>query len=54
MKKQYNVPKAEKVEFSYEQNVVASGNTNGYFKCGHWEGNYEGYNAKCACRWVWG
>ena len=25
MKKQYNAPQAEKVGFSYEQNVVASG-----------------------------
>ena len=45
MKKEYNGAKAEKVEFNYEENVVASG--------GHWEGNLEFLNdTKCWCRWV--
>ena len=46
MKKQYDGMKVEKVEFNYEENVVASG--------GHWEGNLEFLNdgTKCICRWV--
>ena len=55
MKKQYNAPKVEKVEFNYEQNVVASGNCmwQGNQACGHWEGNLECLN-RCVnpCKWV--
>ena len=44
MKKEYNGAKAEKVEFNYEENVVASG---------RWEGNLEFLNdTKCICRYV--
>lgn len=56
MKKQYDGMKVEKVEFNYEENVVASGTTSGdkmWGGCGHWEGNLEKYNnTKCICRWV--
>ena len=51
MKKQYNGMEAEKVEFSYEENVVASGNTNSQVPPGCWEGNLENWNMRC-CRWV--
>ena len=37
MKKQYETPEAKKVEFDYEENVVASGT--------HW--NYTPDNTKC-------
>ena len=54
MKKQYEGMKAEKVEFDYEENVVASGNGNWTYQpgCGTWDGNLEILNtAKCACTW---
>lgn len=57
MKKQYDGMKAEKVEFNYEENVVASGD-NPSNCCGHWDGNFEWANkksnAKCfpVCTWV--
>ncbi len=52
MKKEYNGAKVEKVEFNYEENVVAS-NSNPSCWCGHWEGNLEILNGKkCACHWV--
>lgn len=51
MKKQYDGMKIEKVEFEYEENVVASGNPSNC--CGHWEGNLEFLNnTRCICRWV--
>ena len=51
MKKEYNGAKVEKVEFNYEENVVASGNPSCW--CGHWEGNLEFLNGKkCACQWI--
>ena len=39
MKRQYTTPRAEKLEFNYEENVMASGGhkyrlyTDGYFGC---------------------
>ncbi len=53
MKKQYDGMKAEKVEFNYEENVVASGNNNWYCQpgCGKWEGNLQEWNMRC-CYWV--
>ena len=51
MKKEYNGAKAEKVEFDFEQNVVASGNPSCF--CGHFEGDLEILNGmRCPCHWV--
>ncbi len=55
MKKQYDGMKVEKVEFNYEENVVASGNTSNNWGCGHFEGDLEWANefVKCnPCKWV--
>ena len=59
MKKQYNGMQAEKVEFDYEENVVASNPpSNPSCWCGHWEGNMEIFNKKNSkkcfnpCKWV--
>lgn len=56
MKKEYNGAKVEKVEFNYEENVVAS-HSNPSCWCGHWEGNNEKWNnngTKCInpCKWI--
>lgn len=39
MKKQYNAPVAEKMEFDYEENVVASGKTENQISGNPWVGN---------------
>ncbi len=52
MKKEYEAPKAEKIEFDYDDIVTASGGTttnagdNSYWKCtgsSHWEDNSTSY-----------
>lgn len=60
MKKQYDGMKAEKVEFNYEDNVVAASNSNTSNCCFHFEGDLEILNdyikkMKCprpVCKWV--
>ncbi len=59
MKKQYNAPKAEKVEFNYEENVLASSfTTQSQVKCanpcgGSGHGNHwpPVHSTKA---WLWG
>lgn len=51
MKKQYNTPKIEKVEFNYEENVVASNTPENGKKCGcaQWHGDLEWFNTLTKC-----
>ncbi len=51
MKKQYNTPKIEKVEFNYEENVVASNTPeNGKWTgCKKWHGDNEWANSFMKC-----
>lgn len=46
MKKQYNAPVAEMMEFDYEENVVASGNAENQISGNPWVGR-TGNKAGC-------